>query len=43
MRTTIETYHQILAPKYIMLYFQINSTLIAETIPYVFMLIERWK
>jgi hypothetical protein len=41
---TIETYHQILAPAYrVSLGFQKNSTSIAETIPYVLMLIERWK
>ena len=41
---TIETHHQILAPAYrVSLRFQTNTTSIAETIPYILMLIERWK
>ena len=41
---TIEMYHQILAPAYrVSLGFQKNSTSIAETIPYVLILIEKWK
>ncbi len=36
MRTKIETHHQILAPAYrVSLNFQKNSTIVAETIPYV--------
>ena len=43
-RTKIETYHQILAPAYrVSLDFQKNSNLVAETIPYVLMIIKRWK
>ena len=41
---TIETYHQILLPAYrVSLGFQKNSSSIAETLPYILMLLEKWK